>query len=334
MTQQYGIPTFDEIDQAMEANVPMAWGLQTVKKFRIVTEPDRSGLWLYLEVALPCECPKSSAKAIKVEMRSPGGKPVLAVGTDQRPLHHTIYSFLGGLVHRVETAGEDLNTAIESEIAAWIELLRQERYLGLQQQIGLLGELWLLWRMVQAQGPQGMDAWLGPVGEQHDFRLAGIDVEVKTTTEPSRSHVVSSLQQLSVKPGAQLAVFSVQLQPAGQADGITLPQACERLRTFLATDPPRQNRFVQYLDQLGFAFDDGPYYKTAFSLRTLPTLIPVDESFPRILPSDIQTALGSERSMRILSASYRINVEGLGYDVHDERFTKLLPLPAEGDLYA
>lgn len=331
---QYGLPSFDEIERALASRAPMAWNLQTKLKLSIVTEPQRNSLRLLCELETPIKCPVSPSKAISIETRDSGANHLLSIGSERASLHSVTYSLIGGLVHRLESTGQDLLSAIDAEFMAWSELLKREQYLGLNQQVGLLGELWVLWRVVHSVGPQGLDAWLGPTREPHDFRLRRYDIEVKTTTEPSRTHTISSLQQLTIKPGRGLCVLSLQLQPSGTADGVSLAVAAQRLHDALSPDSARQTKYVGYLNNLGFSFEDAEFYQTSFNLRSLPTLIPVDETFPRIQQEDIQTALGSMRSQRILSASYRVSLEGLGIDASGTKFIELLPKPTCGDLYA
>lgn len=94
--------------------------------------------------------------------------------------------------------------------------------------IGLHGELLVLERAIEAGGPSALDAWTGPERLHHDFRLASLAVEVKTTTAREGVRVeIHGLEQLDSSADVELAfiVLRLILDPAGN----TLPEVVHRV---------------------------------------------------------------------------------------------------------
>jgi hypothetical protein len=85
--------------------------------------------------------------------------------------------------------------ALESSLALWRALLQTSALLSEEKQVGLAGELWLLERLLRGLGPRALDAWVGPGGQSHDFRLGDFEFEVKATSGTRRVHMINGLNQ-------------------------------------------------------------------------------------------------------------------------------------------
>jgi hypothetical protein len=80
--------------------------------------------------------------------------------------------------------------------------------------VGLLGELMTLERLVEVDG-SGLDAWMYPDLERHDFRMGTIALEVKTTlrAQAGTSEVrISSIDQLEPPAGGSLFLRFMRLE--------------------------------------------------------------------------------------------------------------------------
>ncbi len=71
--------------------------------------------------------------------------------------------------------------------------------------------------------------------------------------------------------------------------------------------------------------EDASLYTERVRLRTLPTLIEVTATFPRLTSDLVRDALG-ETAARISDVSYRINVDGLGVPEGHAEFARVLNL--------
>ena len=89
-----------------------------------------------------------------------------------------------------------------------------------EEQLGLLGELTLLRRLLEAGADKSTTSWRGPDKAQHDFRWKNQAVEVKATRsrEGRRIHI-SSLEQLNPPPRTPLylAFYRFEDDPLGSS---------------------------------------------------------------------------------------------------------------------
>ena len=102
----------------------------------------------------------------------------LAVQSDQIELFATdpevfepFYAFLLDVANRLQISGEAPEAAVTEALAAWRRMLAAPTLMGDDPQTGLLGELWILERLMLGMGTEAFDAWTGPKSEAHDFRL-------------------------------------------------------------------------------------------------------------------------------------------------------------------
>jgi hypothetical protein len=202
------------------------------------------------------------------------------------------------------------------------------------QVVGLLGELWVLARVVGNLGPDGVDSWTGPASEQHDFRMPVDDVEVKTTLSHSRDHVISGLGQLAGRGSRKLHIASIQLKPAGAGPGMSLDEAVEAVRAVLSGSSASLRKFNEKLERLGYRSPEGPRYTDRYCLRSDPTLVVVDDQFPRITTELLADSIPESSLRRIRDVIYTANLDGLGVSIDSNAALKAIRPHESGDLYA
>jgi hypothetical protein len=191
---------------------------------------------------------------------------------------------------------------------------------------GLLGELWLLERLIASRGPEALDAWQGPLGELHDFSVGGHGIEVKTTLSRERVHVVSSLRQLEPSEGTNLFVLSLQLRPDGTTGIPTLPEAIDLIAEQLRTDKTRAAKFAGLVRRVGYDEKHRSRFESRYRLRTKPVLVRVDERFPAITKRNLAAVLGDELSGRVVDVRYTISLDQLGHEDGSPEFLQLVPM--------
>jgi len=206
----------------------------------------------------------------------------------------------------------------------WRQLLHSVTLLSVERQVGLVGELWVLTRLILRAGAGALAAWTGPLGELHDFRLATDEFEVKTTISATRSHMINGEGQLVASPGHRLFIVSIQLEPAGTG-GRSLPELIERVAGLLTHSPGVAERFQEQLANVGYTEGDSALYAERWQLRNQPHLVVADETCPRITRAGIVT-LDPKNSQRISEVHYRVNLEGLGAPAKSAQFQSILPL--------
>ncbi len=330
----FGLPPFEEVELGLASDVPRRWGLKTSRGFSLIAEPVHGALWLLCPAGDQPHPVFSSTSVISLSVRKIGNESHYQVGSQSTPLLREVYYFLCGVVSRAEQSDEGLPDVIESELVAWGALLRKPVSIDRNQEIGLLGELWVLWRILQNLGTEALDCWTGTSSEQHDFRLTTDDLEVKTTLSHSRDHVISSLDQLVTNEHRSLSVISIQLKPAGGGPGASLQDAVDKISQQLLRSPTSLRMFNDKITAIGYRHDNGSHYADRYCLRSGPTLVPVNSEFPRITMDSLSTALSISSLQRIRKVIYTANLDGMGTALDPQGALDALRRLDFGDLYA
>lgn len=267
----------------------------------------RIGLWLPCEHR-PHHLPPSS-NVLDISAVHTQGTLAIEVSTTARECYEAFYSLARDIVARRESGTAAL-AAVTDAIEAWRDLLRDSEPLTPEDEVGLWGELWFL-RWLQQRGiAPTLELWTGPLADPHDFRVGGYELEIKTSTSPRRSHSISSLEQLQASDGHDLAVISMLIAQTDDGSGTSIRDLARLIREQLPASS--QTRFAELLRDRRFPIDNDQNRVRSFVLRSEPLFVPVDLDFPALTRSGLTTALGDARLLRILKASYTVNLEGMG----------------------
>jgi hypothetical protein len=307
------------IDQGIPAVQPVS-GTPEVMVF---VDEGGSRIGLRTPASAGYQVDPSPLAEIHIGLVTVSGKTLVEVTTRAAGLFAEFYALLEELADRLQLQGQSAEVAFKGTLANWKALLRPADRMSDEHQVGLFGELLVLDRIVATYGPDAIHAWTGPVGEQHDFRLANNELEVKTTNSRKRVHMISSLEQLEPSPGRQLHMISIQVEPAGNEAGSTLPEMVDRVRAMV----PGPSQARDTLDSsllVGWRFSDvhAPFYGQRLQLRAPVVLVPITQDFPRLIRSVVATLPQSER---LSNFHYQVNVEGLGYPDGTSEFLSVLP---------
>jgi hypothetical protein len=182
-------------------------------------------------------------------------------------------------------------------IRAWQEFMQRgsDGILGPEEEVGLLGELVLLERMLTAGLPPlvAIRAWHGPVRGTHDFVLGPGAVEVKSTiatgTFPA---TISSLEQLddsSVRP-LFLAAVKFRLDDVGR----TLAEQVEEVRAALLGEAGAVAAYDTRLLHAGYSSAAADRYLRRFANGSI-RLLSVDVDFPRLVRGQVDPVIRKAR---------------------------------------
>lgn len=281
---------------------------------------NRMGIWL--EVPAGTQIPQEIASLafITAQTLTRNGLVVLEVATTNPSLFRQFYHFAVAVAERVLVEKIQPLEAITLELQCFTDLVEPRSFLGIERQIGLLGELVFLQYLLLKEGSDALDTWLGPMGEPHDFRVKNREFEVKTTVATHRIHTIHGPEQLVPSEGCTLYLMSVLLGPAGTSEGFSLADKVSQVSTYLALTPTRLTQLETALGASGYREEDRVHYARRFALRRPIGLVRVDSSFPAITRPTIQAALGPLAS-RIEALQYDVNVEGLEHEDGTEEFT-------------
>lgn len=285
---------------------------------------NRVGIWLQTAraTAIPPELLKLTFISARIFKQK--GRILLEIATSVTSLQRQFYHFAVAVAERVIVEKRLPADAASLEIQCFTDLLEEKSLLGPERQIGLLGELLFLERVLGSEGVGALDAWLGPKGEPHDFRLQKREFEVKTTVSPHRIHTIHGTEQLVPSKGCSLYLVSVLLGPGGAGDGFSLSEKIEQLAGKFAQVPARLTQFAAALESCGFRNADRGHYLRRFAMRRPMGLVRVDKKFPALTRPSIQGALGQLAS-RIESLQYDVSVEGLECEDGTARFSAVVP---------
>lgn len=164
--------------------------------------------------------------------------------------------------------------------------------LSRDEQVGLVGELWLLLEWLPRITVAAVSAWQGPLRGRHDFVSDTVSVEVKTTRAGTGPvvHRVARLDQLDEPGTGRLYLLSLRAipDPLGNA---SLDNLLQRVRAAAAAVSANCSALLEdRLDAIGVtAADDGRYSEP---LRVAQQeLYQVDPDFPRLISSTFPDGL-------------------------------------------
>jgi hypothetical protein len=280
---------------------------------------NRVGIWLEVPSEAPVPAELSRLVFLATRTFKKDGRILLEVATAAPSLHRQFYHFAVAVAERVIVENISAIDAIVLELRCFTDLLEEKSLLGVERQIGILGELIFLQRLIKNMGLGALDSWLGPIGEPHDFRVRDREFEVKTTISPHRIHTIHGTEQLVPSKSCSLYLVSVLLGPSGAGTGFSLVDKVVQLSDEFAPSAVRLNQFATALRACGFRDEDRANYTRAFSIRRPIAIAPVDENFPAITRSTIQQALGA-LAPRIESLDYDVSIEGLEREDGTEEF--------------
>jgi hypothetical protein len=259
-----------------------------------------------------------------------GGAHFLEMWTDARDLFRNFYELATEVVAEVVLREVDPVSALTSAVARWETLLARPNLLSEEAQAGLVGELWLLERLISAHGTSAVDAWVGPDRHAHDFRIGEVEFEVKTTSGARRVHTINGTAQLQPSTGSVLYLVSLKLTDAGSG-GRTISEMVAAIEQLVSNDQVRMASFRTKLQAIRYRDIDAAHYPRRRKLRDRAALILVCDGVPRLTPEGLSAVDARFAPERVERITYDINVEGLGVDDGSAEFLEVIPDSEPGD---
>jgi hypothetical protein len=309
MTMQARLPDWSKVETLLAAGFPVALNLPGAPAAELQVSNSPPCLRLELAGADLARPLPELPDAIAAQRVHADDGVHLAISTTRAEVFAQFYALLGMVLDEAHLLGAPPEVALGSALEAWRRLLAVEPRTTLLAQAGLLGELWVLEAHLRRVGPPGVDAWVGPRGEPHDFRFVAVDLEVKTTTQESRQHMISSLGQLSASPGRPLLLLSLGVQ-AAPAAGRSVPDVVASIREHLGGEPIFAARFERSLKLAGWNQSAGAD-AARFIIRLGPEYLEVGATTPRIVHEHLDAALGQDGAARVVRVQYTVDLTGL-----------------------
>jgi len=186
-------------------------------------------------------------------------------------------------------------------VGTWQEFMRRgSQTLGVEAEIGLVGELMLLQSIIDAGVPPttAIESWVGPFDGIQDFELGTGAMEVKTTLStagfPAR---ISSLQQLDDSTRQPLFLVGVRLRQVEV--GQRLSDLVATMRETVRKDAEATRLLSERLIAANYFDIHAERYIRRFALADM-RVIEVKEGFPRLTLGTVPQG--------ITSATYEIDL--------------------------
>ncbi|MFJ8647019.1 PD-(D/E)XK motif protein [Streptomyces sp. NPDC093546] len=246
-----------------------------------VVGDDGREIALHVELERLHQPPRSPLSSIRIDQIWERGVRMARIRTTQATLLRDFHDLLNAIADRIVGQKRTLDQAFGETVRAWSALLDRPRGLSTEKRIGLMGELAALASIARTHDwATAVESWKGPNGEEHDFGLAGFDVEVKTTSAERRRHSVHGLGQLTPTEDRPLWLVSLQVTRGG-TNGRTLTSCVESVRRHVGEHAPASlDRLDEQLSVTGW--DAELRDDERWRLRTKPLALLVDDRLPRL----------------------------------------------------
>ncbi|MEV6487098.1 PD-(D/E)XK motif protein [Actinoplanes sp. NPDC051633] len=300
----------DSFASFLNLGVPVDHPLDGTPRLILFIDPDNGRIGLRGPLRAKDAPAATGLEHLSIQIVHLGGERMVEIAVDNPALFADAYPVLCGVADRAQLDGMSLSEALRETLRRLGHLIRAEEKLTREVETGLLGELVLLIGLATTERPEvALRCWRSG-GEEHDFGLRQLDVEVKTTTSESRIHHISSLTQLQQTGDQPLWLLSLQVTTAG-AGGTTLAELIQRVRALLPT-PALRDDFDECAHAAGWRhrYADAPMQR--WRLRTEPSLFAVTAGFPRLTPALLSAAgidLGVVKDIR-----YRLDLSSRPFD--------------------
>ena len=221
---------------------------------------------------------------------------------------------------------EFLSKDLSNPESSLVETLKEWRTLWLgnsgklswMEQRGLLGELFVLNKLLSMGTPSLAQYWVGPNGKTHDFESARINLEVKTTIKQPATVNISLIKQVAPMEGNKL--LNLVVVGLEEGENITLPSLVEDCRNQLA-DTIYVSGFENVLLKSGYRDHDKAFYSKSYDIGFLQFHKITDES-PVLNPRVI-----GEIPSTVTNIKYTLDVHGMDMtDLTEEHWVQFREL--------
>lgn len=247
----------------------------------------------------------------------------------QRDIFHQLCLDIVSSASRAKSERE----AVELTLARtwrWHHLLRggTSRKLSLEEQKGLIGELFVLERLLlpALSAFDAVTAWRGPLGAPKDFEIGRVCIEAKARRGAAEPFVIiSSEHQLDRSGTDALFLHVVELAAATEqaSDSFTLTDIAGRLHEAIAaSDASAADQFEALLVAAGFNRDDD--YSESKWVRGPDRLYRIGDGFPTVTPGQFPSGVSGVR--------YSVSLPDCeSWRVADEDFLSALGASTDGN---
>jgi hypothetical protein len=195
------------------------------------------------------------------------------------------------IIRSIKKSETDLQTTIEGALQRWKDFWSARTGgLGLEETLGLFGELWLILRWFPKVDNTVMEMWQRTENSIHDFQFPKFSIEVKTAQSRGSSdptHYISGLDQLDDPVQGDLYLFSLQLTEDALSSN-TLHHLVNSIMDKIGNDYRTFSIFKDKILARGYTFEDSGAPARGFKVLS-ERLYLIDKGFPRITRNSFGT---------------------------------------------
>jgi hypothetical protein len=291
--------------QHWDTGVPIDIPIAGDPTLRLRINPQAGELTLRAPAAETAQLPQQDLTNVTAFLITEAGTTYLDISTTDSRIVVDGYGMLMSIADRIQLAGADPLDAFLETLEVWRSIMAERSRMSATPEIGLFGELLVLQALIST-GAAAATAWRGGLGEEHDFGLPDVDVEIKTTTGEHRHHWIHGLTQLVSTGATPLWLVSLQITRAGDGSGHTLPGLIDLV--LAAADEPMRGLIAKNLREVGWREETRDLFDERWQLRSASLALPVDDSLPRITPEVLKRA--DLDTSGLLGVTYEIAVDG------------------------
>lgn len=306
----------------IEPSVPAIYQLPGNPSVSIYVSENAKRIGVKIQVDSNTILPDIPLKELSLELRADKDGLYADLSTSNTVLYEHFYSMMCFISDSVQLDNKNTIDAIYESVERLKYLISSVVLLSNETIIGIWGELWVLEKLIESRGEEAVFLWKGPDKSIHDFRMEGIELEVKTTRNEDRIHIISRLTQLEPSPDFDLLLCSIQVVE-GTTDGLSLSAYVEKIKKYLIKDQKASDYFTMQLEKEGYKTSQGKFYITRYYLRSAPELVAVTDELPRLNRGIIDEEYGKQLSSRINNVHYSIDVTGLGVIYSNPEFKEI-----------
>ncbi len=207
---------------------------------------------------------------------------------------------------------------VYNRLLRWQKLFRKlgKKLLSDSEQQGLIGELYFLKNHLLRtfSDTETLSFWKGPFGEQQDFGLGNIAIEVKSKQGTSAPYIqISSIDQLDCQvESCFLYVVTLNSAPRNISEAFSLNKIIEDIK-YSISDTSDIDIFENLLAEAGYM--NLPEYSEKNYLISKESVFEIRDDFPRLQAKDMPSG--------VLSVQYKIEIkECKPFSIAIEDFTK------------
>ena len=231
-------------------------------------------------------------KGIKVNLEGDknfSDRLIICIYLKSKSFEDTYLKLIEKIINSIENinlTNEKFNIIINL-LSNWRKCFENERYEGLsiEEQIGLIGELIQLEKIIQIGVTQenALSYWKGPDQGIHDFVHPKYTVEVKTTTVKKNKIKINNIKQFDYTFYKNLFLCVVFINKS--LDGFTLVELIKKINKDFFEKLNLTNIFNNKLLNLGYLDIHNKFYQDKFNFIKLE-YYKVNKNFPTLLPSN------------------------------------------------